>query len=375
MSVTLLKSLSELQPAGWDDIAYSRDLFAATPWLRIRLSDMDPSRVAFLGIEDTDRKLLAGLPAIQVSTDDSDLAFLKAGALLGMAVTHAGIDVDQTQLDELTMPSLLCGGHQVCATRLLLRAGLPTAETAQHTTDLVRAAIDRTAELGLRSTAFLHVDASHHTLRETLLAHGFAEFSSDVTYRLDLPDPTFDAYLAGLPTSRRYQVRRDLRDLEAADVRLGTVALPDSPIPELARLMVQWERKYDITSDVDGRTAYLHTIAAQFGSQAIVFTAHVGGVLAGFCLALEWKGHLYSRLLGYDYSLQRDLPLYFSTHFYQLIRYAEARGHKVIHYGPTSDQAKIRRGCTTSPVYGYVRCLDEADRATTSQICAAIPTR
>lgn len=371
-----MKSLAELPASGWDDIAYSADLFASTPWLAVRLSGMDPGRLGFLGVEGADRALAAGLPTIRMDVDGPDLGFLKTGALLGLAAADAGISApEQAELDNMTMPSLLCGGHQVCATRLLLRAGLPAAEAARHTTDLVRAAIDRTSELGLRSTAFLHVDADHHMLRDTLMAYGFAEFLSDVTYRLDLADPSFDGYLARLATSRRYQVRRDLRDLAAARVQLSTLALPDCPIADLAQLMVQWESKYDIDSDVTGRTAYLRTLAERFGDHAVVFTARVGGELAGFCLALEWKGHLYSRLLGYDYELQRDLPLYFSTHFYQPIRHAETHGYKVIHYGPTSDRAKIRRGCTASQVYAYVRCLDEGDQAATSQICAAIPTR
>jgi uncharacterized protein len=375
-TVTLIRSAADLAAAGWDEIAYGADLFAATPWLTIRLSDLDPDRVAFLGVLEADGRLAAGLPTVRMDAGDRDPGVLKAGTLLAAWATAVGIDIPaQDRLDATTMPSLLCGGRQPGTTVLLSRAGVPAAEAARHTTALVRAALDRAAGLGLRSTAFLHVAPGNRRLRDALRAEGFAEFPTDTTYRLDLDGAGFEDYLARLSRSHRQNVRRDLRVLDRAGVHLETRSLTGSDLDELARLAARQGAKYGAEGDLAGRSAELRALASRFGADAVVFTARVGGGLAGFSVFIAWKGHLYARVVGFDYELQRNLPLYFSTSFYQPIRYAGPRGYQVIHYGQMSGGAKLRRGCTGTLLYGYLRCLDAADHSVVHQICTARPTR
>jgi uncharacterized protein len=375
-TVTLMRSAAELAAAGWDEIAYGADLFAANAWLAVSRSDPDLDRMAFLGVVDADGRLAAGLPTIRMDAGDRDPGVLKAGRLLAAWATAVGIDVPaQDRLDAVTMPSLLCGGRQPGTTVLLARAGVPAAQTARHTTALVRAAVDRAAGLGLRSTAFLHVAPGNRLLRDALRAEGFAEFPTDTTYRLDLGGTGFDGYLAGLPRSHRQNVRRDLRLLERAGVALETRPLAGSDLDELAPLAARHGAKYGAEGDLAGRGAGLRALADRFGADAVVFTARIGGDLAGFSAFVAWKGHLYARVVGFDYDLQRTLPLYFSTSFYQPIRYAGPRGYRVIHYGQMSGGAKLRRGCTGILLYGYLRCLDAADHSVVRHICSARPTR
>lgn len=350
--------------AGWDELAGGGDLFVSRRWLDLRLSMVDQARVGFLVAREADGTLAGGLPVLRVAQADPEPDLLRTGTMLSLA----GQAADSARFDALTMPSLLCGGRQIGASRLLRQD--PTVIAP-----LVSAALAQAGQLGLRSIAFLHVDGEDVDLRQALRAAGFVEFGSDTTYRLDLNEGGFDAYLARLSTSRRYQVRRDLRLLTEAGVRVRTLPLGEAPIDELAPLVAEREAKYGVESSARACEAELRVLAERFGSRAVVHAAWLDGALAGFSVFVEWKGHLYNRVLGFDYAVQRELPVYFSTNFYQPIAFAPHFGATKVHYGQLSGEAKIRRGCEAVPLFGYVRCLDPADQAVLAELSAAIPTR
>ena len=333
-------------PEGWDALGGAGDMYASAAWLE----SQSPGFEELGGVAVTIRSngtLVAGLPMFPLEDDDSVPASVHPTKLLSRAVPA----IDGRRL----MPSLLCGGRQSSVTRALTHEAWDRAALLR---ELVAAAAAHARDRNLASVAFLYVDEHDRAFRHALRDAGFAELRTTHNFILDIDWPDLDAYVASRPGRRRRRLRSELRRLELGGVELETVEAEQVSLDWIVEMTAQRRAKYGKQSDLSSLRTLFERRTRAFGRKAKVFLAKVGGTVAGYTLAFEWRDRMYAWSTGFDYALQGRLPLYFGVTYYAPIAYAAKHGVSAIDYGPTAGEAKVLRGCRSIRQYSYFRATD-----------------
>ncbi|MFH7339670.1 GNAT family N-acetyltransferase [Streptomyces sp. MB22_4] len=211
---------------------------------------------------------------------------------------------------------------------------------------------------GLRSIAFEYLAPEAAVLTDALRAAGWpvVEFAARCDLHVTWSD--FDGYMDTLSSRRRVRVRRELRALDEAGVRVATRALRDEE-PELVDLRCQLVVKYGGTADHAKEASMIRRLRSCFGDDEItVVTAERGGKTLGFGVFVQDGETWMPTLAGADYTDPHSRLTYFATLFYKPIELAPERGIRIIPYGLGSWQAKQLRGCVAAPLYGAALRLD-----------------
>ncbi|GLX47241.1 hypothetical protein Shyhy01_01910 [Streptomyces hygroscopicus subsp. hygroscopicus] len=211
---------------------------------------------------------------------------------------------------------------------------------------------------GLRSIAFEYLAPEAAVLTDALRAAGWpvVEFAARCDLHVTWSD--FDGYMDTLSSRRRVRVRRELRALDEAGVRVATRALRDEE-PELVDLRCQLVVKYGGTADPAKEASMIRRLRSCFGDDEItVVTAERGGKTLGFGVFVQDGETWMPTLAGADYTDPHSRLTYFATLFYKPIELAPERGIRIIPYGLGSWQAKQLRGCVAAPLYGAALRLD-----------------
>jgi predicted N-acyltransferase len=358
VTVRTSAAVAEL-PAGWDDLSGPDDLFLTTRWLRV-VEATHRTRPAYLWLE-RDGAPVAGLATILATADapwvsgrpDTLLAKCVAAGMPGAAEFAASLPAG------VPMPSLALGGRHIGNTRLLLG---PTA-TSGDAARLLDAALMMAAGAEARSVVVPYLDQGDSGFADDLRGRGFRSFDSGRYSRLAVPAGGFDGYLRTLPSRRRVSVAAERRRIAEAGavVTLGPLAEAD-PVT-LGALETELLGKYGIDWDAGHAARVLEVVAGEFGDDARVAVATVGGVVRGFVLYLCHGAQWYVRQAGFDYAFQHEsrLPLYFELAYYRLIEEASAHGVITLHYGLGSEDTKRRRGAVATTQRCWIRLETTGD--------------
>ncbi|QLE75586.1 GNAT family N-acetyltransferase [Streptomyces rectiverticillatus] len=178
---------------------------------------------------------------------------------------------------------------------------------------------------------------------------------------LDVPGTGFDSYLAGLGSTRRHQVRSDLRRLDKAGITFTTRPLAE-PYEELATALVAHERKYDAdySRPPEEFARYLARCAEVPG--AYVVRARLRGRTAGCHVVFHYRDVVWSRLIGVDESVPGVRGCYFGLMFYEPLRLAYRLGARAVHLGIGTSEAKYHRGARLEPLWTVAVTAPGRDR-------------
>ncbi|ANZ39455.1 hypothetical protein BBK82_28800 [Lentzea guizhouensis] len=186
-------------------------------------------------------------------------------------------------------------------------------------------------------------------LETVLHDRGFTRVPLSMTWDLHLPGTGITDYLAAFPRKRRKEIRREMRSV--ADVHREE---PD--LDELAALRCQLSRKYRGAADIAVERRKLAALAAM---DSITLVARPdSGNAVGFAMFARHDGDWTCTAVGFDYTDARSRLAYFGTAYYAAAEHAYAERVRTIGYGQGSWQAKRSRGCTGTPLTGWVRTRD-----------------
>ncbi len=223
---------------------------------------------------------------------------------------------------------------------------LPTGPRAGDP-EALHALISAALAYDIPTTAFLYTRPG--PLETVLRERGFTCVPLSVTWDLHLPGTGVADYLAAFPRKRRKEIRREMRSV--VDVRREE---PD--LDELTALRCQLSRKYRGTADF---TVERRKLAALAALDSITLVARPeGGDAVGFAMFARHDGDWTCTAVGFDYSDERSRLAYFGTAFYAAAEHAYAEQTRTIGYGQGSWAAKRGRGCTGTPLNGWVRTRD-----------------
>lgn len=109
-----------------------------------------------------------------------------------------------------------------------------------------------------------------------------------------------------------------------------------------------------------------HQVIETFPGHAPVITARHDGILRGYAAFIQAGRVLYSRDVGFDYTWEPRLPIYFEVVFYAAVELAARLGAQLINYSYAAEDTRISHGCRLLPRVGYVKAFDPA-------VAAALP--
>ena len=181
-------------------------------------------------------------------------------------------------------------------------------------------------------------------LEGDLQAHGFAKVRSLPNAYLDLPFGSWEAFLKSLssPSARSYLKRKE-RGLSRLRVEfpeeIGALSPRLHALYEQTRTQSQGD--YGVFEDLD--PMYFDEVKRACGDRAQFMLCWLDDRLVSFQLLLAGDRELIGKLIGMDYTVARDLNLYF-VNLNQAIRLAIARGIPHVRMGNTAYGVKMIYG-------------------------------
>jgi len=251
----------------------------------------------------------------------------------------------------------------------------PGAQRPELLDALVRQALRYGREHRLATVAFLYLRPEQRALAGALRRHDFVPVPLSLTWDLPVPPGGLAGYLAGRPRHRRQEARRELARLRDAGMSLD---LPDpddltaATLSTMVTLRCALVRRYRGHADPAQQAARLAGLVRDVaGGRPRVVLATAGTDVLGFALFAPYREHWHCLAVGYDYADPRSRLAYFGTAYYAPLDPAAAAGVGWLGYGQGSAAAKRARGCTGTPLTGWVHCADP-ELAATVRAAAAV---
>lgn len=194
-------------------------------------------------------------------------------------------------------------------------------------------------------------DAS--ALREPLGRLGFTLGESFPNVVLPLPYQGMEDYLASLSYSARKDLRRKLRAGRTAGIELEVVDSVDDLIEEIYALYLNTYHAGTVRFEQLTREYFL-AAGQQRDARAKFFLYRLGGRLVCFNLCFLHDGVLVDKFIGLDYSVARELNLYFYT-WHSNVEWCLHSGVRAYQVGQTDYEAKLRLGGQRVPLYFFAR--------------------
>jgi len=322
-----------------------------------------------------------GLAPLLITEKPGGLLFYDAPRLVGTAGALAEPELldphDQQRWDELTAtlpdpnqyPSLALGtfGNHHGVAHVPGRTADEHRAVMAALPELLLQAAD---ELGCRSVAMLYVgEPEAADVDESASRAGYAATLLGAEGVLELPETSWDGYLAGLSKRRRYQVRKELRNYEAEGfrtvIRTGPDAITDV-LDDLVALQVAHRAKYGLPGGEDRVRRDLIAVRDELGESCVVLSAERDGRMASFVLYLRTRDALFARTGG---TAPDARGCYFAVDYHETARWAVENGIRRIHYGMAAYEAKVTRGCELRPRWGWF-AFDGAQADTYREVLA-----
>lgn len=155
------------------------------------------------------------------------------------------------------------------------------------------------------------------------------------------------AYLAAMPTKRRYRIKEDLERVADAGIAIGRVdgAELRPLIPRILQLTAQTKEKKQGSED-PAQIETVLTALLDAGADVRCYVARRKADVVGTCVAIHKNRHLYIKWAGFDYEVLGDRSgVYFGLVLHAPIRDGYAQGLLGIEFGAGAHRAKALRGC------------------------------
>lgn len=177
------------------------------------------------------------------------------------------------------------------------------------------------------------------------------------TAALDLPYADFEAYLASLSTGTRKDMKRKLKKSGEA-VRIEAVQDIEHCIAEAHRLYMNVHDNGPMSFEVLTREFFL-AFSRSMREHAVFFLYWLpqpegGERLVGFNFCLQFEDRLIDKYIGMDYSVSRELNLYFVS-FLNNVRWCIENGKRTYMLSQGGYEVKQQLGARLIPLHTMTR--------------------
>jgi predicted N-acyltransferase len=186
--------------------------------------------------------------------------------------------------------------------------------------------------------------------------HGLFRVVSFPSTVIDPLPSTHEAYLAGLKTTRRRNIRRKLRDSHAAlKADVEVVQNPDGKtLDAIYALFDQTRSRADLSLEDLGRPFFVE-IAKQPASHFLLLREQGTAQLVAFMLAFAVGDVVIAKYIGLDYTRPNKNEFLYFRLLDEALRWAMARGARAFHNSQTGYSGKLETGHRLVPLTVYAR--------------------
>ncbi|MEO6876503.1 MAG: GNAT family N-acetyltransferase [Opitutaceae bacterium] len=212
-------------------------------------------------------------------------------------------------------------------------------------------------EKGLRFILFKDFPPAAADLLRPLERLGFMRGDSFPNVIVDLPFDSMNAYLASLGAGTRKNLRRKVRQAQAAGWEGATeVRNVSAVIEDIYSLYLKTYEQGTVHFEKLTRDYFLE-VHRQMGDSARFFLHHVEGRLVAFNLCFLHGDLLIDKFIGMNYARVRKLNLYDVT-WYSNVQWCLAHGVRHYQVGQTDCADKLRLGGRLMPLAYHARHLN-----------------
>lgn len=233
----------------------------------------------------------------------------------------------------------------------------PAGDDPAAVQDCLRALKTWSRDNGLASISVLYTLRSTAVMRTAFAALGGVSYPLTERWLLPVWWKDWDGYLAGLPTGRSREVRRQLRRAADVGVRPGQL----SPRHHLERILdarCALLERYGQTADRAAESHRLHGLLDAFDDRVTVYAALRDGEPLAVSLCLRHERTLHVVYAG-TVSAGRQVPFaHFLAAFYAVFQHVCASDTDEVDYGIGHGVAKALRGCRPGLMSGHTHGVD-----------------
>ena len=315
-TITTITTITDVAAGEWDDLRAGRP-FTGWRWPRLAESVLVNHTPRYLLLRQGER-----LQATAVCT-------------LHRRFEHRGLQAAAGWL-VACLPTLRCGVPVVHVPGLLVRSNHdPEAETALLAGLRGLAARERCSLIKVEHLA------PNDGVWPLLRGHGYLQVSGWTDTSLELPWPSFAAYLAALPARKRRAIRRITERSASEGITVETLDPAGAEAGTLDRLVGNVLARHG--EPLCYRPQLLGRAAAVLGNDLTVLVARQAGAVVGCAALLRDGDHVTAKWLGLDYQRTWNTATYHRL-VVECVAQAIALGARRLHTGATAFETKVHLG-------------------------------
>lgn len=253
---------------------------------------------------------------------------------------------------------LLCGipVQGCCDSQLAIAEG---ADLGAILAGLDEVAIDLARKSGCRVLSFMQFKPELAAQLDGLSQHGFHKSRSVYAYQLEGALDSFATYTAQRSKRTRANMRKSLKRFDEAGLTCEQIRGRDGAerlfTPEVYQLYLNvLERAKDRFERLP--VSFFQELARQFPDESCYTILRQGERVVAFCCGLAGGDQHLMLYCGLDYSLSRDIDLYFNV-IYRGLECGLVPGVRVVHVGASADEFKQHMGCRGSWLSVYLKAV------------------
>lgn len=343
MRLEILDRLSEPDREAWDSLALGRSFYAGTGWLAFQEELEDGGHVYHVCVRSGGR--LVAAVAVFVVRQPSSRNYDPKRLFGDLA-------------DPIVQPVALIG-----SSRGFYSGPLVDTDEYERALDLLVEGVQRIVDEHCGGLAWWLYTSTADSV-EIASRYGVVPRLLNGECVIYMEGNGFEDYLASLSSSRRGDVRRDLRAFEASGLQLEEKRLSDC-YEQCGELLAATQRKHGLTVSADDMSAWLEKLCRTSADSGQVYLCRSSEQVIGFSLSYTFGETIYLRAVGFDYVRAPHSAEYFELLFYKPIRNAYAQGANALHLGAGSYSAKVRRGALVRPMWAVPSKPDAWDSSKT----------
>ena len=246
----------------------------------------------------------------------------------------------------LNLSTIECGPSMVSGSFMLFNKGIePHLKNTYVTLEVIRKSLD----IMTKEKADLVVFRDFQEDSPIFASFGFRKIPLLDEAILEVKWDTFDHYLASIKSHYRSMIKKDIKKL--GDLRVEHTTSFSEHAKDMFALWTQTQsRSSEYQSNENISHGYFYRLSTMTKSSAnLVFK---GEKLVGFNVLVRGGNSLYPLWVGIDYKLRNQYALLFNL-YYQTIKVAISENMKIIHFGDTTYDLKLRIGCYLKPQFAY----------------------
>ncbi|MEH1164842.1 GNAT family N-acetyltransferase [Micromonospora sp. CPCC 205539] len=354
VSVTALRSVTEIGEAVWNGLAEGDGFYLGYPWMA--WAETDPSFVTtYLVARDSSGTALAAVATYLwggASVPSMNLAYSPSH----IAEENLGRPLSPEE-HEAFLPALLVGSRAGYHGAVAISADLTGDGRDAVLTALFTEVEALAARLGAASVALLYTPTENvagyrAAWDRASRPNGRGPVPAPLSAEAVLPAPGGATSDAAAEAAQRREWRRERRRYDATVDRVETVRLSEC-VDVIGPLLGATQRKYGGPDTDADMVRYFASQVPALDAYSHVLLEYAGDAVVGFSLTYLWPDGVYVRAAGFD-ALAAPYS-YFNLTMYRPRDLAAERGLSAVHLGAGTYGAKRARGAEPRWTAGLVR--------------------